>query len=262
MADRQIFELDAAVSIALTDVIPNQVSDGAIEAKKATWQQVSDLIKPYSYETLAADGTNSGTATLITKIYTDVVAGTGSYIKLPLTPTIGDKVYVSNVDPTLNLFIVRGGVNDYIYTAGFQINSGVGQFNIGTNTGLVYCFEYTDTNRWYLYMSPSYIPVKKTYKVYTAIINQTGTANPIATVLENELGGTVVWSRNGVGDYFATLASVFTANKTIAFVNSVAGRFITARPFNTSDFGVSQLDTTFAVIDDISDMPIEIRVYN
>lgn len=52
------------------------------------------------------------------------------------------------------------------------------------------------------------------YRVYTALLTQSGTAAPVATVLENTLGGTVVWSRNDVGTYVATLSGAFTANKT------------------------------------------------
>jgi len=51
------------------------------------------------------------------------------------------------------------------------------------------------------------------YLVYTALLTQTGTDAPVATVLENTLGGTVVWARVGAGVYTATLASAFPANK-------------------------------------------------
>jgi len=51
-------------------------------------------------------------------------------------------------------------------------------------------------------------------KVYAALLTQTGTDAPTATVLENTLGGTVVWTRGGGGRYNATLAGAFTANKT------------------------------------------------
>ena len=36
------------------------------------------------------------------------------------------------------------------------------------------------------------------YKVYTALLTQTGTNAPVATVLENTLGGTPVWSYDKV----------------------------------------------------------------
>lgn len=50
-------------------------------------------------------------------------------------------------------------------------------------------------------------------KVYRALLTQTSTNAPTATVLENSLGGNVVWSRDSAGTYFGTLTGVFTANK-------------------------------------------------
>jgi hypothetical protein len=62
------------------------------------------------------------------------------------------------------------------------------------------------------------------YKVYTALLSQSGTNAPVATVLENTLGGTVVWSRNVTGAYTATLTGAFTTNKTfINISNTSAG---------------------------------------
>lgn len=52
------------------------------------------------------------------------------------------------------------------------------------------------------------------YKVYTALLTQSGTDAPVATVLENTLGGTVVWTRQSAGIYNATLVGAFTENKT------------------------------------------------
>ena len=52
------------------------------------------------------------------------------------------------------------------------------------------------------------------YLVYVALLSQSGTDAPVATVLENTLGGAVVWTREGGGEYVGTLASAFTENKT------------------------------------------------
>lgn len=60
------------------------------------------------------------------------------------------------------------------------------------------------------------------YKSYVALISQSGTAAPVATVLENSLGGTPTWSRSNVGEYALTLTGVFTQNKTCIFVNQGA----------------------------------------
>lgn len=51
-------------------------------------------------------------------------------------------------------------------------------------------------------------------KSYVALLTQTGTDAPVATVLENTLGGTVVWTYAAGGRYDGTLAGAFTANKT------------------------------------------------
>ena len=58
------------------------------------------------------------------------------------------------------------------------------------------------------------------YTVYTALITQTGTADPVATVLQNTTGQTLVYGRTSGGEYTITASSsLFTANKTIVFLN-------------------------------------------
>lgn len=52
-------------------------------------------------------------------------------------------------------------------------------------------------------------------KVYIALLTQTGTDAPVATVLKNTLGGTVVWTYGDVGLYIGTLAGAFTNNRTV-----------------------------------------------
>lgn len=52
------------------------------------------------------------------------------------------------------------------------------------------------------------------YKVYSALITQTGTNAPVATILENTLGFVPSWTRTAAGTYKITNAS-FQLNKTI-----------------------------------------------
>ena len=59
------------------------------------------------------------------------------------------------------------------------------------------------------------------YLVYTALLTQSGTNAPVATVLENTLGGAIVWSYIGNGSYDGTLSGAFTANKTIGLLSSI-----------------------------------------
>lgn len=51
-------------------------------------------------------------------------------------------------------------------------------------------------------------------KVYKALLTQTGTSAPVATVLVNTLSGTPVWTRLGVGNYNLTLVGEFITDKT------------------------------------------------
>lgn len=51
------------------------------------------------------------------------------------------------------------------------------------------------------------------YLVYTALMSQTGINAPTAVVLQNTLGGTIVWTYDSVGVYVGTLVGAFPANK-------------------------------------------------
>ena len=52
--------------------------------------------------------------------------------------------------------------------------------------------------------------VARPYKVYTALLTQTSTNAPTAIVLENTLGGNIVWTRTAIGAYYGTLTGFFT----------------------------------------------------
>ena len=60
-------------------------------------------------------------------------------------------------------------------------------------------------------------------KAYRALVTQSSTSAPTATVLENSLGGTVVWARGSTGTYTATLAAAFTADKTFVMSSGSTG---------------------------------------
>jgi hypothetical protein len=60
------------------------------------------------------------------------------------------------------------------------------------------------------------------YKVYSAIITQTETNAPVATVLENTLGVTMTWSRVAEGSYKVTASSgIFLEAKTWTTTNNI-----------------------------------------
>lgn len=56
-------------------------------------------------------------------------------------------------------------------------------------------------------------------KTYVALLTQSGTDAPVATVLENTIGN-IAWSRNAAGQYTGTLNGAFTPSKTVAFIGS------------------------------------------
>jgi len=102
------------------------------------------------------------------------------------------------------------------------------------------------------------------YLKYVAILTQSGTAAPTATVLENTLGGTVVWTREGVGFYVGTLVGAFVVDKTALYITSsralTAGFFITRGSADTIEIQSGDYDGTSQ--DSYLDATtVEIRVY-
>jgi len=104
-------------------------------------------------------------------------------------------------------------------------------------------------------------------KVYRALLSQTGTDAPTAVVLANTLGGTVVWTRNDVGYYTATLSNAFTHGKTWYNVlttrddSSSVGIGVTHDSVNAISVSSSVPATGFPSDDLLYSTPIEILVY-
>jgi hypothetical protein len=102
------------------------------------------------------------------------------------------------------------------------------------------------------------------YKVYTALLTQSGTSAPVATVLDNTLGGTVVWTRSSTGIYIGTLSGVFTLNKTHCTGTPSTHPSLLALDSNSvNSFSVATEDSSGVLFDSyLVKTPIEIRVYN
>lgn len=102
------------------------------------------------------------------------------------------------------------------------------------------------------------------YSVYTALLSQSGTDAPVATVLENTLGGTVVWTYDSVGYYIGTLAGAFAADKTAMDIsnNFGIGRIYSIAWIDANSIGVESGQTGGANTDDFLDKTkVEIHVY-
>ena len=104
------------------------------------------------------------------------------------------------------------------------------------------------------------------YLEYVALLTQSGTDAPVATVLKNTLGGTVVWTRSAPGEFLGTLANAFPIDRTLLFSqyslptivgDEVFGLFVRVSA-DAVKIGIYD-GSTF--IDNVSAYPIEIRVY-
>ena len=96
------------------------------------------------------------------------------------------------------------------------------------------------------------------YKVYTALLNQSGTNDPVATVLENTIGD-ILFAYDSVGNYYGTCQNLFTINKTLSFIGATHLNIVSFMS-DESDSQVNiQTDNSNGIL---FNTPIEIRVYN
>lgn len=107
------------------------------------------------------------------------------------------------------------------------------------------------------------------YKVYRALLTQTGALPPTAVVLENTLSGSIVWTRTFAGFYTGTLVGEFPVDKvfiqltnrdqnTITYAGRSNDDELFIFTFSISDFslpGPVQIDNA------LTSNSIEIRVY-
>ena len=99
-------------------------------------------------------------------------------------------------------------------------------------------------------------------KVYRALLTQSGTNAPVATVLENTLGGEAVWTRAGENDYRGNLSGAFPSSK--LFSPYLGGLLKAADPISVTLQILSVNEIALAcqgVEDNGIAVPIEILVY-
>ena len=124
----------------------------------------------------------------------------------------------------------------------------------------------------------------KPYKVYTALLTQSGVNEPVVTVIENTLDLNITWIRNTVGQYYAgDISSKCPDDKTVYIVSDASnginlygvplkevhlwtfgndipqtGRFLNLSVTTVDNFG----NITFADWNSPKVFMVEIRVYN
>jgi hypothetical protein len=102
------------------------------------------------------------------------------------------------------------------------------------------------------------------YRVYTALLTQSGTSAPTVTVLGMNDVGTIVWARAATGQYTGTLTGVFVDSKTTYTITTAINGGIERFVRRISD-SVIQVDTYIGgspADGAMSFTPIEIRVYD
>ena len=98
-------------------------------------------------------------------------------------------------------------------------------------------------------------------KIYMALLTQSGTDAPVATVLQNTLGGTVVWTYNGNGSYIATLSGAFPASKTWLIINNTQPEDSGPWLFIRGTDNTITLNNTNGENNSMSNTPIQIIVF-
>lgn len=111
-------------------------------------------------------------------------------------------------------------------------------------------------------------PQAPKYKVYTALLSQSGTDAPVATVLENTLGD-IVWTRTSVGEYRGNLTGIFIEEKTFLLIQNYFQSTDTTTNLSYISVGsqdnisINSFDDTSSLSDDfLYYTSVEIRVYN
>jgi hypothetical protein len=121
------------------------------------------------------------------------------------------------VDTTADLAAIDGRENYTVLVKDY----GVFEWN-GTGTANSIDIFAGKTGFWSLITS-SAAAGSVAVKTYRALVTQSSTSAPTATVLENSLGAAVVWARSNTGVYTATLAGAFTSDKTFIMSSGSTG---------------------------------------
>jgi len=107
-------------------------------------------------------------------------------------------------------------------------------------------------------------------KVYRALLTQAGPSAPVPTVLENTLGGTVVWTRSDAGQYVGTLAGAFSTTKPVNWLRFIsdaevaeAKKFIRLETTSANTVSLTTGDPDNGLADDLRAEPeyVDIIVY-
>ena len=164
------------------------------------------------------------------------------------------------VDTTADLANVEGRTNYTVLVKDY----GVFEW-LATGTANSLDIFAGKTGVWSLVTS-SASPGSGAVKVYRALLTQAAGAAPTATVLENSLGGTVVWARGSAGTYTGTLTGAFTTAKTFIMQPGESGTIAAVKNIiavRTSANVITITTGSGGTLEDdvLSSFPITVLVY-
>ena len=102
-------------------------------------------------------------------------------------------------------------------------------------------------------------------KKYVALLAQSDEDPPVVTVLENSLGGTIAWTRQGFACYRATLTGAFPASKTL--IRTTLGRkssdcwWAAPQWLSEDTFNVYTTDNSGSLMEGFQELQVEVFVY-
>jgi hypothetical protein len=136
-------------------------------------------------------------------------------------------------------------------------------FNIGVGKTLT---NVIDTIAKYVKKLSTRIDDLHNYSEHVTLLSQASTNAPTATVVKNELSGSIVYAYVSPGTYTGTLVGAFTAGKTVIEVGSFDkawGDDVKVFRVDADTISIRTGSSTDYIDNDvITDLPIVIRVYN
>jgi hypothetical protein len=177
---------------------------------------------------------------------------------------VGNNNFVGNNNQNVSI-LASSGITVYpssnnvsvTTSTGVTVLSGISNVSVTNSSGIT----VTESNVTYNNGIKTLNSVN--YKKYVALLNQTGTNDPTAYVLENTLSSGIVWTRDATGEYLGTVTGEFTENKTVAFLTITDNGEAMAGRKNINTIAVYTYNSSGAATDGkLTNSSIEIRVYS
>jgi len=177
---------------------------------------------------------------------------------------VGNNNFVGNNNQNVSI-LASSGVTVYpssnnvsiTTSTGVTVLSGISNVSVTNSSGIT----VTESNVTYNNGIKTLNSVN--YKKYVALLNQTGTNDPTAYVLENTLSSGIVWTRDTTGEYLGTVTGEFTENKTVSFLTITDNGEAMAGRKNSNTIAVYTYNSSGAATDGkLTNSSIEIRVYS